>query len=126
MIERQNGTENDIVILITTFADAATARQIGTQLIDSQLAACVNVFPAVESIYRWQGKTQTETEAFALIKTTQSLVDELEAWLQTHHPYELPEILFLPPEAGSARYFQWVRESVAAGTDETALDIGGS
>lgn len=125
MIERQNGTENDIVTLLTTFADAETARQIGTQLIDSQLAACVNVFPGVESIYRWQGETQIEAEAIAMVKTTRSRIEELEAWLQTHHPYEVPEILILTPEAGSARYFQWVRECVS-GTDETALDNAGS
>ena len=112
MIERQNGTDNDIVTLLTTFEDAETARQIGTLMIKSQLAACVNVFPGVESIYRWQGETRIEAEALVMIKTTRALVKPLEAWLQTHHPYELPEILILSPEAGSERYLQWVRESV--------------
>ncbi len=125
MIERQNGTEDDIVTLLTTFADAETARQIGTQMIESQLAACVNVFPGVESIFRWQGETRIEAEAIAMIKTTRGRLEELEAWLQTYHPYEVPEILILTPEDGSARYFQWVRECVS-GTDETALDITGS
>ena len=121
MIERQNGTHEDILTLVTTFADAETARQIGTQLVESQLAACVNVLPGVESIFRWQGEVQLEAEAIALIKTTRGRLEELEAWLQTHHPYEVPEILVLTPESGSARYFQWVRESVAPG-GETALD----
>ena len=121
MIERQNGTHEDILTLVTTFADAETARQIGTQLVESQLAACVNVLPGVESIYRWQGEVQLEAEAIALIKTTRERLKELEAWLQTHHPYEVPEILVLTPESGSARYLQWVRESVAPG-GETALD----
>jgi len=121
MIERQNGTTEDILTLITTFADAEIARQIGTQLVESQLAACVNVLPGVESIYRWQGEVRLEAEAIVLIKTTRGRLNELEAWLQTNHPYEVPEILVLTPEAGSARYFQWVRESVAAG-GETPLD----
>ena len=121
MIEIQNGTSEDIITLITTFADAETARQIGTQLVESQLAACVNVLPGVESIFRWQGEVQLDAEAIALIKTTRGRLEELEAWLQTHHPYEVPEILVLTPESGSARYLQWVRESVGSG-GETALD----
>ena len=121
MIERQNGTSEDIITMITTFADAETARQIGTQLVESQLAACVNVLPGVESIFRWQGEVQLDAEAIALIKTTRGRLEELEAWLQTHHPYEVPEILVLTPESGSARYLQWVRESVGSG-GETALD----
>jgi len=125
MIERQNGTSEDILILITTFADAETARQIGTQLVESQLAACVNVLPGVESIFRWQGEVQLDAEAIALIKTTRGRLVELETWLQTHHPYEVPEILVLTPESGSARYVQWVRESVSSG-GETALDKAGS
>ena len=115
MIERQNGTSEDIITLITTFADAETARQIGTQLVESQLVACVNVLPGVESIFRWQGEVQLDAEAIALIKTTRGRLEELEAWLQTHHPYEVPEILVLTPESGSARYLQWVRESVGSG-----------
>ena len=121
MIERQNGTSEDIITLITTFADAETARQIGTQLVESQLVACVNVLPGVESIFRWQGEVQLDAEAIALIKTTRGRLEELEAWLQTHHPYEVPEILVLTPESGSARYLQWVLESVGSG-GETALD----
>ena len=71
------------------------------------------------------GYVNTEAEAVAMIKTTRGRLEELEAWLQTHHPYEVPETLILIPEAGSARYFQWVRESVA-GMDETAVDNAGS
>lgn len=112
MIERQNDTPDDVLILLTTFADAEAARQIGTQIVESQLAACVNVLPTVESIFRWQGEVELDAEAIALIKTTRARLAELEAWLQTHHPYEVPEILVLTPESGSARYFQWARESV--------------
>ncbi|HQW27621.1 MAG TPA: divalent-cation tolerance protein CutA [Verrucomicrobiales bacterium] len=125
MIERQNGTDGDIITLLTTFEDAETARQIGTLMIKSQLAACVNVFPGVESIYRWQGEIRIEAEALVMVKTTRARVKALEAWLQTHHPYEVPEILILSPEAGSARYLQWVRESVR-GSTESPLDKAGS
>jgi len=121
MIERQNGTTEDILTLVTTFADAEAARQIGTQLVELQLAACVNVLPGVESIYLWQGEVRLEAEAIVLIKTPRGRLNEVESWLQTNHPYEVPEILVLTPESGSARYFQWVRESVASGA-ETPLD----
>lgn len=115
MIERQNGTSEDLLILLTTFPDAEKARQIGTIWVESQLAACVNLLPGVESIYRWQGKTESSAEVLAVVKTTRGRLGELEASLRELHPYELPECLVLSPEGGSAEYLAWVR-------GETTLD----
>lgn len=102
----------DILIVLCTFPSLDTARQIGTVLVEAQLAACVNLCPGVRSIYRWQGKVETEEEVLAFIKTTRSRYDALEAKLKELHPYEVPEIIALPAEKVQAEYARWVQESV--------------
>ncbi len=115
MIERQNDTKDDVVMVLATFPNSEVARQIGTHWVESQLAACVNLLPGAESIYRWEGKTEVSAELLALVKTTRRRLPELEASLRDRHPYELPEFLVLAPECGSDAYLAWVR-------GETTLD----
>jgi periplasmic divalent cation tolerance protein len=112
MLERQNGTNQRVVIAITTFADIDAAGQFGAQLIEAQLVACVNLVPGVESIYRWTGKVEQEPEVIAVMKTTENRLEDLEAWVQEKHPYYEPEFLVLPVEAGASGYLGWARESV--------------
>ena len=112
MIERQNGTDEEVVICLTTFPDSEKARQIGTVWVESQLAACLNLLPGVESIYRWEGKTEHSAEVLAIVKTTRGRLPELEASLHELHPYELPEFLILTPDGGSSEYLAWVRGGV--------------
>lgn len=102
-----------VVVVFCTFPDQEVARQIGTALVERQLAACVNLLPGVESIYRWQGQVHRDPEVLALIKTTAGAYPALEATLRDLHPYEVPEVLALPVLAGSAAYLAWV----AAGVD---------
>ncbi|MEX2580151.1 MAG: divalent-cation tolerance protein CutA [Verrucomicrobiales bacterium] len=109
MIERQNDAENPVLLVVTTFPNPDVARQLGARLVESQLAACVNLIPAVESIYRWRERIENETETVGLLKTTRARLGELEAWLQENHPYEEPEFIAVPVEAGSAGYLGWVR-----------------
>jgi periplasmic divalent cation tolerance protein len=95
-------------LVISTFPDAATARQIGTQLVELQLATCVNLFPGeVESIYRWKGKIETGKEVVALIKTTK--YKELEEKLAKLHPYEVPEIIAIEITTGLPAYLNWLQ-----------------
>lgn len=119
MMERQNGTDEEVVICLTTFPDSEKAGQIGTVWVESQLAACVNLLPGAESIYWWEGKTERSQEVLAIVKTTRYRLPELEASLRELHPYELPEFLILTPEGGSAEYLAWVR-------GETTLDKSAS
>ena len=112
MLERQNGTNQRVVMTITTFADIDAARQFGAQLVEAQLVACVNLVPGVESIYRWKGKVEKEPEIIAVMKTTENRLEDLEAWVQGKHPYYEPEFLVLPVDAGASGYLGWVRESV--------------
>lgn len=119
MIERQNDAIDRAVLVISTFANHDSARQFGTTVVESQLAACVNLIPGVTSIYQWKGKIEEESEVVALIKTTAEKLEDLEAFLQKNHPYDEPECIVVPIEAGSAGYLSWVRDSLA---DQTAVD----
>lgn len=103
---------NEVLLVFCTFPDAAQARQIGTLLVERQLAACVNLIPAVESIYRWEGKVDSAMELLAVFKTTTSVFPEFEATLSDLHPYEVPEIIALQPHKVVGPYAAWVLESV--------------
>ncbi len=103
---------NDILIVLCTFPDLGKAREIGTALVESQLAACVNLIPAVESIYRWQGQVETAAEVLALFKTTAAAWPRFESRLRELHPYVVPEIVALKPEQVAESYVQWVGENV--------------
>ena len=96
------------ILVISTFPDIAKARQIGTALVEKQLAACVNLIPAVESIYRWEGKVEQAFEVQALIKTTSERYTELEAEILKQHPYEVPEIIAIEISGGLPEYLKWV------------------
>ena len=100
--------ENAMVVLCT-FPDLNQARQIGAALVERQVAACVNLLPGVESIYRWEGKVERAGEVLAIIKTTR--YPDLEAAVRELHPYEVPEIIALPVVAGLAAYLGWMKES---------------
>lgn len=119
MIERQNGTDEAVVICLTTFPDFENGRQIGTVWVESQLAACVQLVPGVESIYRWEGKTERSAEVVGIVKTRAACLPALEESLRALHPYELPEWVILTPESGSVDYLAWVRR-------ETRLDKAGT
>ena len=106
---------NDILIVLCTFPDMAKARETGTALVESQLAACVNLIPAVESIYRWEGRVETTAEVLALFKTTAEAWSRFETRLRELHPYEVPEIVALKPGQVAESYARWVGESVANG-----------
>jgi len=112
MIERQNDSKERVVMGLTTFTDAEKARQFGTRLLNAQLVACVNLLPGVESIYRWKGDVEIEGECVMLMKTTASGIEALETYIQENHPYEEPEFLVVPVEAGSSGYLGWVRENI--------------
>jgi periplasmic divalent cation tolerance protein len=99
----------EAVVVLCTFPDLDQARQIGAALVERQVAACVNLLPGVESIYRWEGKVERAGEVLALIKTTR--YPDLEAALRELHPYEVPEILALPVAAGLPAYLAWLAEA---------------
>jgi periplasmic divalent cation tolerance protein len=99
-------------IVLTTAGSAEEARKIALHLIENRLAACVNLIPRVESIYRWQGKVESAAEWLLLVKTTAKRVPAVRDAIGELHSYELPECIVLPIEDGSAPYLQWLGETV--------------
>jgi periplasmic divalent cation tolerance protein len=100
--------EGQVLAVFCTFPDLARARQVGTALVEKQLAACVNLIPGVESIFRWDGKLSMEAEVLAIFKTTVARLPELERELLVQHPYDVPEVLAVPVTGGSEAYLKWV------------------
>ncbi|MGB0992469.1 MAG: divalent-cation tolerance protein CutA [Akkermansiaceae bacterium] len=98
----------EALVILCTFPNREEARQIGTQLVERQHAACVTLLPAVESIYRWKGKLCQESEVLVLMKTTRAAFPRLQRDLAVLHSYETPEIIALPVEAGTEPYLAWL------------------
>lgn len=99
-------------IVLVTCASMAEARKIGRSVVEKKLAACANIVPHVESIYRWKGKVDRAREVLVLIKTTARRLRELEDEIKRMHSYEVPEFVVLPIAAGSQKYLAWLTESV--------------
>jgi len=99
-----------VFVVLSTFPNPDKAAEIARALVDERLAACVNIVPAIRSIYRWQGAVSDDTETLAVIKTTRERYADLAARLRALHPYEVPEILALDVEAGHPAYVAWVEE----------------
>jgi periplasmic divalent cation tolerance protein len=102
----------DKIVVLTTAGSLEEARAIARTLVERQLAACVNVIPQVESIYRWKGEVETATEHVLIIKTTADAFSRLRDALAEVHSYEVPECIALPVEEGSASYLSWIGDSV--------------
>lgn len=105
---------HELRLVLCTFPDAVTARQIGTVLVEKQLAACVNLIPAVESIYHWQGRVDTSAEVLAIFKTSAAVFPDFERELAALHPYDVPEIVAIEPTAVSASYASWLAGCVGS------------
>ena len=99
-------------LVLTTCGSSEEARSIAHTLVERQLAACINIVPQVESIYRWQGEIETATEWLLVIKTTADAVDRLRDTLSELHSYELPECIAISIEDGSTDYLEWIGQAV--------------
>lgn len=106
------GANVEPVVVLTTIGAEADARRLARTLVDERLAACVNVLPAMSSIYRWKEKVEEEREQQLIIKTAADRLPALEARLRELHPYEVPEFLVLRVSSGSDAYVRWIGESV--------------
>ena len=105
----------DLVLVLTTMPDDDRAGDLARTLVDERLAACVHVHAAMRSTYRWRGQVACDPERQVVIKTTRARLPALEARLQALHPYDLPEFVVLPADAGSAAYLAWVSAEVSIG-----------
>lgn len=101
----------EVVVVLTTWPADADPSSAASALVEERLAACVNVWPPMESIYRWHGKVERAAERQILIKTTRLVVEDLVARVKSLHPYDVPEVLVLPVTGGGAEYLRWVAEA---------------
>jgi periplasmic divalent cation tolerance protein len=103
-----------ILLALSTFPDAEIARRISNQLVTEKFAACANILPGVESIYRWKEKIETANETLVFFKLSQDRQAAFQEKLRSLHPYEVPEIVFVPVASGLPDYLRWVAESCAS------------
>jgi len=96
------------VLVYTTFARLEDAKRVGEALVAARLAACVNIFPGMISIFEWKGAREEANEIAMLIKTSRLLVEAVLKETKRLHPYELPALLVLPTEGGSDEYCAWI------------------
>jgi len=101
-------------LVLTTAGSRDEAQRIARALVDRRLAACVNIVPKIESIYRWKEKVEQADEWMLLIKTTTAAFEHVRDTIKELHSYELPECICIEIEDGSAEYLKWISESVSS------------
>ena len=102
---------SEYVLVLTTLPADADAAGFARTLVEERLAACVNLFAPMESVYRWEGELQLEAERQILMKTTRDRVVALWERLRELHPYDVPEFVVLPIVDGNDAYLRWIGES---------------
>ena len=101
----------DAIIVFMTASNGEEAARLADMLVGAHLAACVQILPEMESVYRWQGKIERAPEVLVLAKTTRSKFEELEREVRALHSYDTPEIIAVPVVVGSTPYLKWLREA---------------
>ena len=99
-----------LLLALSTFPDAEIARHISNRLVSERFAACANMLPAVESIYRWKENVENANETLVLFKLREDRQSAFQDKLRSLHPYEVPEIIFVPVASGLQEYLRWVAD----------------
>jgi periplasmic divalent cation tolerance protein len=110
-MEQNSKTQNqplELMVLLTTLPDLESAQNMARGLVESRLAACVQILPGVRSIYRWEERIEEADELTLLAKLPAQNYEKAQAWIKERHPYQVPEILGLPVDSGLRSYFDWV------------------
>ncbi|KAG8347689.1 putative CutA1 divalent ion tolerance protein [Trypanosoma vivax] len=100
-------------VCYVTTPSKEVARELSQRLVIGRLAACVNIIPAVTSVYRWEGRVCEEEEFLMMIKTRTALVKDVIESVRAHHPYSVPEVISVPISSGNDAYLRWVEDSTA-------------
>jgi periplasmic divalent cation tolerance protein len=99
----------DVVLILTTVPDDGSGETLAQTLVEERLAACVNVLPAMTSIYRWRGAVERGAERQMIVKTTRDRITAVRERIGQLHSYELPELIVLDVVDGSAAYLEWIK-----------------
>ena len=102
---------SDAIVVFMTAASGEEATRLADMLVGAHLAACVQILPEMESVYRWQGKIERQSEVLLLVKTTRGKFEELEREVRALHSYDTPEIIAVPVITGSAPYLDWLKQT---------------
>ena len=105
-------SDPQVLVVLVTAPDPATAQELGEALVGERLAACVNVVPGATSIYRWEDEVQRDNETLMIIKVPTGAFEALRSRVVELHPYDTPEVLALDVRAGEPAYLKWVLDSV--------------
>ena len=108
----------DALLVLMTAGSREEAARLADILVVSHLAACVQILPEIESVYRWQGNVERAPEILLLAKTTQANFAALESAVRSLHSYETPEIIAVPLAAASAPYLEWLTANVIPQSSE--------
>ena len=100
-----------VLLALSTFPDQETARSVSNDLVTKKLAACANILPGIESIYRWKEQIESGNETLVLFKLSEDRRSDFQEKLRSLHPYEVPEIIFVPISSGVPEYLRWVTEN---------------
>ncbi len=98
----------DRIIVLIAAGSQEEAHKIARSLVGKKKAACVNIVPGVDSLFRWKGKMESARESLLLVKTRASLLSEIISLVKGIHSYEVPEIIALPIVGGSEDYLKWL------------------
>ena len=101
----------DAIMVFMTASNGEEAARLAEMLVGAHLAACVQILPEMESVYRWQGKVERAPEVLLLAKTTRSKFEELEREVRALHSYDTPEIIAVSVVAGSMPYLEWIKHA---------------
>jgi periplasmic divalent cation tolerance protein len=105
-----------ILLALSTFPDRETAQRISNQLVTERFAACANIFPGIESVYRWKDKIENGNETLVFFKLSEDRQSTFQEKLRSLHPYEVPEIIFLPVSSCLPEYLRWVADNCCEAT----------
>ncbi len=111
LLHSDAGGAEKILLAISTFPDPDTAHRISNQLVADKFAACANILPGIESIYRWKEKIETGTETLVFFKISEDRQAGFQEKIRSLHPYDVPEIIFIPISSGLPEYMRWVAEN---------------
>ena len=104
-------------IILTTCPDLPTAHLLAEGLVEQDLAACVNIIPAIVSLYKWEGKMEQSQETQLIIKSVERNFPLIESFITQNHPYDVPELLEIDVSKGSSSYLQWLETSSQQGSN---------
>lgn len=109
----------DKLLVLTTCGSQEEARRIAHELVEQRLAACVNIIPQIESIYRWKGEVETATEWLLLIKTTAAAFEQVRDAIRKLHSYDVPECVSIAVDDGNTAYLDWIGASVSPASSQS-------